>query len=108
MSYIAFQEAFRVLRSGGLLYIAEGVINPESFEKLPRSVRAINDISLAINRVGYRSYLEKLGFEIKVHEIVGEGTLDPNEGDFPGLALKYGVRIKYHGVYIVARKPGSS
>jgi len=104
MNYIAFHEVYRILRPGGYLYIADGITHLENFRNLPSVIEIINDISFALNKTGYRDFLEKLGFEIELFEIIGESTLSPDEGEFPKLAWKYGVRIKYSGVYIIARK----
>lgn len=102
--YAAFSEAYRILRRGGKLYIADGMIYREDLEKLPKELYMAIKTSFPLNDTGYADFLEKLGFRILNNEYYGGEVLDPQEGLVPRIAYEHGVRLRYTGVYIVAQK----
>lgn len=103
-SYIVLKEAHRVLKLGGKLVLVEGIISGDDFKKLP------NDIQvhwMALNpflAIGYREFLEELGFRIKYYRVYGEKELSPSDSTLAKIAEKFSVKLRVEWAYIVAVK----
>ncbi|NPA97290.1 MAG: class I SAM-dependent methyltransferase [Crenarchaeota archaeon] len=102
---VALREAFRVLKPGGAVYMAEGGILREDFEKLPAEVqRKWLERSPALLGEWDR-ILRSVGFKIVLYQRVGVGTISPDESELGREAYRYGVTLRYVGYYIKALKP---
>jgi ubiquinone/menaquinone biosynthesis C-methylase UbiE len=104
-NYLALAETYRVLKSGGKLIFADGVIAEEDFNKLPRDLRVKWLNAYPHLTKGYRGILTDLGYDIVLYKISGIRELDPNEGDLPREAYKSKIRLRYRGVFVKAIKP---
>ena len=103
-NYFALMEAHRVLKPSGRLVLVEGVIPQEDFNNLPNEVK-IRWLSVSPFMVkGYKAFLEKLGFKIKLYEVYGEKTLLPEDSELARIASNYNVTLRFRGVYIIALK----
>lgn len=58
----AIREAFRVLKKGGTLFMADGIIEEESFSKLPRHIQSEWKRTDPYMTKGYEELLKKAGF----------------------------------------------
>ncbi len=102
---VALRETFRVLKPDGILYIAEGGILREDFEKLPPKVQR-KWLSEAPALLGeWDKILKSIGFRIVFYERIGLGTISPDESELGREAHRYGVTLHYTGYYIKAIKP---
>jgi SAM-dependent methyltransferase len=89
----AIEEAHRVLKPGGKLFSYNDMVEREDFLKLPRDVGAK---WYAMNPSGFDGFLgafERAGFKVISNSLEGGRELSPDEGEFPGEAARYGVRI---------------
>jgi len=89
----AIKEAYRVLKPGGTLFSVNGMIERDDFLKLPSEVRTK---WYNMNPPGFDGFLEvfkHVGFKVICNTVLRERELSPKEGDLPGEADKYGVRL---------------
>jgi SAM-dependent methyltransferase len=101
----AISEAYRVLKRGGKLFMADSDLDPASFHRLPEQVREdwkrSNDDPEAGS--GYRQRLERAGFKI-LSLATSTYTLDPRESTIAEIGAKYGVPMGVIGYSIEAIK----
>jgi ubiquinone/menaquinone biosynthesis C-methylase UbiE/uncharacterized protein YbaR (Trm112 family) len=100
----AIEEAFRVLKQGGTLFMVDGIIEEESFSQLPHHVQKEWKEADPDMTKGYKHLLENAGFSIISYEIIGRRAIRPDESELGKTAAKYGVTIYYVGCYAQAEK----
>ena len=105
-SHLAIKEAFRILRPGGKLFMADMDIDPESFAQFPQEVQNKwrSDNNDPYVGLGYESRLAEAGFKIITLE-TRQSSLDPKESTIAELAAKHGFILKTVGFKIEAQKP---
>ncbi len=101
----ALREAFRVLRPGGKLYMIEGGVLREDFEKLPVKIQEkwLNEFPALLGE--WDKIVSDIGFKIIFYERKGLKTISPDESELGKEAHRYGVTLHYTGFYIKAIKP---
>jgi SAM-dependent methyltransferase len=100
----ALYEAFRILRRGGNLFMADGTIKEEDFFQFPREVQLEWKTRLPALVSGYESMLKDSGFSIISYEELSSGTISPNESELGKAAEKHGITLHLVGCYIQAEK----
>lgn len=105
-SYLAIQEAFRTLKSGGTLHLSGGMLYPECAQEFPEEGRMeLVAIRFDVDSLGYRDQLIKSGFEIDTYTQWGPRTPNLEQSTLAEIAEKYGVTIRTISVEAVGRKP---
>lgn len=100
----AIQEAFRILKRGGKLFMADGIVKEEDFSQFPKEVQLEWKTRFPAIVSGYKSILVDAGFSIISYEEVGLGTINPDESELGKVAEKHGITLHFVGCYIQAEK----
>ena len=103
---LAVQEAFRVLRPGGKLFLSEGMLDPECVSRFPEEgqeqLRAKGFIGTA---KAYREHVLSAGFGIVSHHQSPPTTFKLGRSWLADIGEKYGIEIRSAGIAIEAQKP---
>lgn len=100
----ALQEASRVLKLGGTLFMADGTLKEEDFSKFPKEVQSKWNARFPSSIGGYRGMLRDAGLSITSYEEVGVGTISPDESELGKLAARHGISLRFVGCYVEAEK----
>jgi len=87
------KEAYRVLKPGGTLFSVNGMTERKDFLKLPSEVRTKWYNTNPPFFDGFLEVFKRVGFKVICKPLLKERELSPSEGDLPGEADKYGVRL---------------
>lgn len=105
-SSLTLQEAFRTLKSGGKLFLSEGMLDPECAQEFPEEGRrGLSSIGFTNARVTYDEQLCSIGFDIVSYQQWGPRTPDLGRSRLADIASKYGVQIRTYAVEAEAQKP---
>jgi ubiquinone/menaquinone biosynthesis C-methylase UbiE len=104
-SHLAIQEAYRILKPRGKLFMSDIDLDPDCFTKFPAGVqekwrRDMNDPHVG---TGYENRLLNAGFKIVSMES-SRSALDPKESTIAKLATKHGFVMNVIGFSIEAQK----
>lgn len=100
----ALQEAFRILKKDGILFMADGTVKKEDFSQFPKEVQLEWKTRLPALVNGYKRILKDAGFSIISYEEVGLGAISPDESELGKTAERYGITLHFIGCYIQAEK----
>ena len=104
---LVLQEAFRVLKPGGRLFLAEGGrLDPECLQQFPEEgLQELRDHGFLREGPGIRERLVSAGFQVTFFQRSGPAELSLGRSTLADIADKYGVRIRGWAVSIEAQKP---
>jgi ubiquinone/menaquinone biosynthesis C-methylase UbiE/uncharacterized protein YbaR (Trm112 family) len=100
----AINQAYRVLKKGGVLFMADGKITQESFSQLPKDIQMEWKERFPYLEFGYEKLLRKAGFSIISYYETDAGVLHPEGSEFGTIAAKHGVTLYFVGCYVIAEK----
>lgn len=106
-SFLTMQEALRVLKPGGKLFLSEFVLDPDCFDAFPEEgKRELRERVFHSSDVGmrYGERLLSLGFNVLTDQST---PITPylGESDLVEIGAKYRIPLKMLGVNIEAQKP---
>jgi ubiquinone/menaquinone biosynthesis C-methylase UbiE len=100
----AINEAYRVLKKGGVLFMSDGRVTQKSLAQLPKSVQTEWKRRLPYLESGYKKLLRKAGFSIVSYYETDAGILHPEGSELGTAAAKHGVTLYFVGCYAEAEK----
>ena len=101
---LAFAEIYRILKPGGILFMADCIPDPDSFKKLPKEERQTWIKQFPDSEIGCEMRLTQTGFNILEMEEAAKFALNPTESDLAQISTKYGITMYLKGYYIEAQK----
>jgi len=105
-SSLTMQEAFRVLKPGGKLFLSEGTVDPACIREFPEEGRRkLYDHGFGKDDRGYKERLLSMGFDVVSYHQSDPMTPDLGRSTLADIAAKYGVQIRTVGVTVEAQKP---
>ncbi|MGY5875192.1 MAG: methyltransferase domain-containing protein [Candidatus Thorarchaeota archaeon] len=99
----AICESFRILRSGGRLYLNNAIT--EGIEELPTHVYLELVGKKPHDERGWESVIEEAGFEIERVETWNRRRVEYEESDLGALAKEHGVDIYFTSVSLIGQRP---
>lgn len=102
-SNLALNEAFRVLKTGGILFLNDAEV--EGLEGFPTELREKWLDRFPHMRVGWEHLIENAGLRIVEKRTYGKREVRPEESDLGKDAHEHGTRITFLGQSIRAIKP---
>ena len=99
----AIGESFRVLKSGGKLYLNDAIT--EDVEKLPAEVYSELVSKKPQYTTGWEQMVKEAGFIIESKDTWKQQKLNYDESDLGALSKQYGVEIYFTSFSLIAHKP---